>query len=167
MTKQGSDRGEITGHSTAVLRAVLLTSLLFRQGLNWSKIIAVMSKGNLPQTEAGSSEAVAPGKAELLSFLKCQRGTGTGSTSPHCSVISSSSALTCCCPEQDTESRDLFSETHTQFFFILFLKNQISTVSVRFSLFHFTAQTLRISCLSPWCFAFFKNLNPHCNGHVC
>lgn len=40
-----------------------------------------MSKGNLPQTEAGSSEAVAPGKAELLSFLKCQRGTGTGNTS--------------------------------------------------------------------------------------
>ncbi|MEQ2235363.1 hypothetical protein ILYODFUR_001526 [Ilyodon furcidens] len=39
-----------------------------------------MSKGNLPQTEAGSSEAVAPGKAELLSFLKCQRGTGTGNT---------------------------------------------------------------------------------------
>lgn len=28
----------------------------------------------------GSSEAVAPGEAELLSFLKCQRGTGTGST---------------------------------------------------------------------------------------
>lgn len=43
-----------------------------------------MSKGNLPQTEAGSSEAVAPGKAELLSFLKCQRGTGTGNTSPLC-----------------------------------------------------------------------------------
>lgn len=32
----------------------------------------------MPQTEAGSSVAVAPGKAELLSFLKCQRGTGTG-----------------------------------------------------------------------------------------
>ncbi|KAI9521192.1 hypothetical protein NQZ68_010896 [Dissostichus eleginoides] len=54
-----------------------------------------MSKGNLPQTEAGSSEAVAPGKAELLSFLKCQRGTGTGNT-PDSAVISS--ALTRCCP---------------------------------------------------------------------
>lgn len=61
-------------------KGFLSTLLPFRQGLNWSKIIAVMSKGNLPQTEAGSSEAVAPGKAELLSFLKCQRGTGTGNT---------------------------------------------------------------------------------------
>lgn len=85
MTNQGSDREEITGHSTAaVLKDFLLTFLPFSQGLNWSKIIAVMSKGNLPQTEAGSSEAVAPGKAELLSFLKCQRGTGTGNTSPLC-----------------------------------------------------------------------------------
>ena len=47
-----------------------LTSLLFKQGLNWSKIIAIMSKGNLPQTHAGSSEAIAWGKAGLLSFLK-------------------------------------------------------------------------------------------------
>lgn len=56
-----------------------------------------MSKGNLPQTEAGSSVAVAPGKAELLSFLKCQRGTGTGNT-PQCAVISSSSVLKGFCP---------------------------------------------------------------------
>lgn len=73
-------------------KGFLLTSLPFKQGLNSSKIIAVMSKGNLPQTEAGSSVAVAPGKAELLSFLKCQRGTGTGNT-PQCAVISSSSVL--------------------------------------------------------------------------
>lgn len=72
-------------------KGFLLSCLPFRQGLNWSKIIAVMSKGNLPQTEAGSSEAVAPGKAELLSFLKCQRGTGTGNTSS-----SSSSSPLCC-----------------------------------------------------------------------
>lgn len=78
-------------------KGFLLTSLPFKQGLNSSKIIAVMSKGNLPQTEAGSSVAVAPGKAELLSFLKCQRGTGTGNT-PQCAVISSSSVLKGFCP---------------------------------------------------------------------
>lgn len=66
------------------LKGFLLSCAPFRQGLNWSKIIAVMSNGNLPQTEAGSREAVAPGKAELLSFLKCQRGTGTGNTSALC-----------------------------------------------------------------------------------
>lgn len=71
---------------SANFKGFLLSSLPFRQGLNWSKIIAVMSKGNLPQTEAGSSEAVAPGKAELLSFLKCQRGTGTGNTSALCAL---------------------------------------------------------------------------------
>lgn len=78
MTEQGSHGGKITEHSERSFKGFLLPSLPFRQGLNCSEIIAVMSKGNLPQTEAGSSVAVAPGKAELLSFLKCQPGTGTG-----------------------------------------------------------------------------------------
>lgn len=70
--------------ATRILKALSATPRrACRQGLNRSKIIAVMRKKkekkvNVPQTEAGSSEAVAPGKAELLSFLKCQRGTGTG-----------------------------------------------------------------------------------------
>lgn len=85
----GSDRGGMTGPLRGrffffFLKGFLLSCAPFRQGLNWSKIIAVMSNGNLPQTEAGSREAVAPGKAELLSFLKCQRGTGTGNTSALC-----------------------------------------------------------------------------------
>lgn len=90
------------------LKGFLCCSVPFRQGLNWSKIIAVMSKGNLPQTEAGSSEAVAPGKAELLSFLKCQRGTGTGNTSTLWAQASCCSALTSCCPKQTLNSRDWF-----------------------------------------------------------
>lgn len=73
VTQPGWHAGKITEFSR-----LLLTSAPFRQGLNCSGIIAVTSKGNLPQTEAGSSVAVAPGKAELLSFLKCQPGTGTG-----------------------------------------------------------------------------------------
>ena len=75
-----------------------------------------MSKGNLPQTEAGSSEAVAPGKAELLSFLKCQRGLGRATL-----LLS---ALTSCCPKaelsanyrsaQTFQEKVLFSDTKTQ-----------------------------------------------------
>lgn len=85
MTEQGSHGGKITDQRERSFKGFLPSSLPFRQGLNCSEIIAVMSKGNLPQTEAGSSVAVAPGKAELLSFLKCQPGTGTG----NCTVISS------------------------------------------------------------------------------
>lgn len=86
MTEQGSDGGKLQATQRKFFKGFLVSSLPFRQGLNWSKIIAVMSKSNLPQTEAGSSEAVAPGKAELLSFLKCQRGTGTGNTSALCAL---------------------------------------------------------------------------------
>lgn len=86
MTEQGWQGGlKLQSSPARVLKAFLLSSVPFRQGLNCCEIIAVMSKGNLPQTEAGSSVAVAPGEAELLSFLKCQPGTGTGS----CAVISS------------------------------------------------------------------------------
>lgn len=95
MTEQGSHGGKITDHSERSFKGFLLPSLPFRQGLNCSEIIAVMSKGNLPQTEAGSSVAVAPGKAELLSFLKCQPGTGTGN-----GAVISCRTLTGCCPEQ-------------------------------------------------------------------
>lgn len=83
MAEQGSHGGKITDQRERSFKGFLSSSLPFRQGLNCSEIIAVMSKGNLPQTEAGSSVAVAPGKAELLSFLKCQPGTGTG----NCAVI--------------------------------------------------------------------------------
>lgn len=78
MTEQGSNGAEIIGLSKRSFKVFLLGSVPFRQGLNCSQIIAVMSKGNLPQTEAGSSVAIASGKAEPLSFLKCQPGTGTG-----------------------------------------------------------------------------------------
>lgn len=76
----------------------------FRQGLNCSGIIAVTSKGNLPQTEAGSSVAVAPGKAELLSFLKCQPGTGTGN-----GAVISSCTLSACCPRQQRQAASFSS----------------------------------------------------------
>lgn len=99
MTERGSHGGKITDLSSRSFKGFLLGSAPFRQGLNCSAIIAVMSKGNLPQTEAGSSVAIAPGKAELLSFLKCQPGTGTG----NCAVISSC-ALSSCCPRQQRQA---------------------------------------------------------------
>lgn len=99
MTEQGSHGSKITDLSNRSFKGFLLTSVPFKQGLNCSEIIAVTSKGNLPQTEAGSSVAIASGKAELLSFLKCQPGTGTGK----CAVISSCT-LSGCCPKQQRQA---------------------------------------------------------------
>lgn len=99
MTELGSHGGKITDLSSWSFKGFLLGSAPFRQGLNCSAIIAVMSKGNLPQTEAGSSVAIAPGKAELLSFLKCQPGTGTG----NCAEISPCT-LSGCCPQQQRQA---------------------------------------------------------------
>lgn len=138
-----------TLHSS--FKGFLLTSLPFRQGLNSSKIIAVMSKGNLPQTEAGSSEAVAPGKAELLSFLKCQRGTGTGSTSPQCAVISSSSdsALKDCCPKQEAR----FIPKHVQVLRTSFAMPLLRVFDAKYFFYlseHFPLSTRHEFIHNPW-----------------